>query len=115
MKKFYKIEISRKDNNELLSIIRYENTTNIDIEAVKQALLLYHVVDKLNDSNKVNFFIKLVREDKEKFLNENIKIWRKFFKVEAKKITEKEFKNFSENKKELWYIIEDFLKKLFKK
>ena len=115
MKKFYKIEISRKDNNELLSIIRYENTTNIDIEAVKQALLLYHVVDKLNDSNKINFFIWLIRKDKETFLKENLKIWRKFFKVEAKKITEDEYKKNKENKKELWYIIEDFLKKLLKK
>ena len=115
MKKFYKIEISRKDNNELLSIIRYENTTNIDIEAVKQALLLYHVVDKLNDSNKINFFIWLIRKDKETFLNENLKIWIKFFKVEAKKITEDEYKKNKENKKELWYIIEDFLKQLFKK
>ena len=46
MKKFYKIEISRKDNNKLLSIIRYEDIENINIEIVKQAFLLYHVVDK---------------------------------------------------------------------
>ena len=115
MKKFYKIEISRKDNNKLLSIIRYEDIENINIEIVKQAFLLYHVVDKLNDSNKINFFIWLIKDDKETFIKKNLKIWKKIFKVEAKKILEKEFKNFSENKKELWDIIEDLLEILLKK
>ena len=115
MKKFYKIEISRKDNNELLSFIKYEDVININIEVVKQAFLLYHVVDKLNDSNKINFFIWLIREDKETFIKKNLKIWKKIFKVEAKKITEDEYKKNKENKKELWDIIEDFLKQLLKK
>lgn len=115
MKKFYKIEISRKDNNKLLSIIRYEDIENINIEIVKQAFLLYHVVDKLNDSNKINFFIWLIREDKETFIKKNLKIWKKIFKVEAKKITEDEYKKFEVDKKELWNIIEDLLEILFKK
>ena len=115
MKKFYKIEISRKDNNKLLSIIRYEDIEDINIEIVKQAFLLYHVVDKLNDSNKINFFIWLIREDKETFIKKNLKIWRTIFKVEAKKIKEDEYKKFEENKKDLWDIIEDLLEILLKK
>ena len=64
---------------------------------------------------KINFFIWLIREDKETFIKKNLKIWKKIFKVEAKKIKEDEYKKFEENKKDLWDIIEDFLKQLFKK